>query len=143
MSTTPASVATTPNTPYTAVEIRHRSFSILAASTGNLVEWFDFYVYAFTSLYFAPAFFPSSDPTAQLLNTAGVFAAGFLMRPIGGWLFGRIADRPRRKSCMVISVLMMCAGALLIACLPTHAAIGAWAPALLLTARLFQGLSVG
>lgn len=65
----------------------------MAASSGNLVEWFDFYVYAFSALYFAPSFLPKSDPTAQLLNTACVFAAGFLMRPIGGWLFGRVADR--------------------------------------------------
>jgi MHS family dicarboxylic acid transporter PcaT-like MFS transporter len=143
MSTTPASVAPTPNTPYTAIETRHRIFSIVAASSGNLVEWFDFYVYAFTSLYFAPAFFPKSDPTAQLLNTAGVFAAGFLMRPIGGWLFGRIADRKGRRLAMLISVTMMCGGSLLIACLPTYATIGAWAPFLLLLARLFQGLSVG
>ena len=129
--------------PYTAAEKRQRIFAIMAASSGNLVEWFDFYVYAFSALYFAPAFFPKSDPTAQLLNTAGVFAAGFLMRPIGGWLFGRIADRYGRKTSMLISVTMMCAGSLAIACLPTYAAIGAWAPFLLLVARLFQGLSVG
>lgn len=128
---------------YSAHEKRHRIFSIVAASSGNLVEWFDFYVYAFTALYFAPSFFPKSDPTAQLLNTAGVFAAGFLMRPIGGWLFGRIADRKGRKTSMVISVTMMCGGSLLIACLPTYASIGAAAPLLLLVARLFQGLSVG
>ena len=128
---------------YSFEEKRKRIFAIVAASSGNLVEWFDFYVYAFCAIYFAPAFFPKSDPTAQLLNTAGVFAAGFLMRPIGGWLFGRIADRQGRKTSMVISVLMMCGGSLLIACLPTYAAIGAWAPALLLLARLFQGLSVG
>jgi len=128
---------------YTAHEKRHRIFSIVAASSGNLVEWFDFYVYAFSALYFAPAFFPKADPTAQLLNTAGVFAAGFLMRPIGGWLFGRIADRKGRKVSMVTSVTMMCGGSLLIACLPTYASIGAWAPFLLLVARLFQGLSVG
>jgi MHS family dicarboxylic acid transporter PcaT-like MFS transporter len=128
---------------YSAHEKRDRIFAIVAASSGNLVEWFDFYIYAFCSIYFAPAFFPSSDPTAQLLNTAGVFAAGFLMRPIGGWLFGRIADRHGRKSSMVVSVLMMCSGSLLIACLPTHASIGNWAPVLLLLARLFQGLSVG
>jgi len=128
---------------YTAEEKRHRIFAIMAASSGNLVEWFDFYVYAFSALYFAPAFFPQSDPTAQLLNTAGVFAAGFLMRPIGGWLFGRIADRMGRKTSMLISVTMMCAGSLVIACLPTHAQIGAWAPFLLLVCRLFQGLSVG
>jgi MHS family alpha-ketoglutarate permease-like MFS transporter len=115
----------------------------VAASSGNLVEWFDFYVYAFSALYFAAAFFPKSDPTAQLLNTAGVFAAGFLMRPIGGWLFGRIADRKGRKVSMVSSVAMMCGGSLLIACLPTYSSIGAWAPFLLLIARLFQGLSVG
>nr|WP_236904115.1 MFS family transporter [Comamonas serinivorans] len=115
----------------------------MAASSGNLVEWFDFYVYAFSAIYFAAAFFPKGDPTVQLLNTAGVFAAGFLMRPIGGWLFGRIADRLGRKRSMLISVTMMCAGSLVIACLPTYAQIGAWAPFLLLVCRLFQGLSVG
>nr|WP_315596274.1 MFS family transporter [uncultured Cupriavidus sp.] len=124
-------------------EIRKRVFAIVAASSGNLVEWFDFYIYAFCALYFAPSFFPKADPTAQLLNTAGVFAAGFLMRPIGGWLFGRIADRNGRKNSLLISVVMMCFGSLLIACLPTYATIGNWAPALLLLARLLQGLSVG
>lgn len=124
-------------------EVRKRIYAIVAASSGNLVEWFDFYVYAFCAIYFAPSFFPKSDPTAQLLNTAGVFAAGFLMRPIGGWLFGTIADRHGRKNSMLISVIMMCAGSLLIACLPTYASIGNWAPALLLLARLIQGLSVG
>ena len=128
---------------YSAAEKRHRVFSIMAASSGNLVEWFDFYVYAFSAVYFAPSFFPKSDPTAQLLNTAGIFAAGFLMRPIGGWLFGRIADRNGRKNSMVISVAMMCGGSLMIACLPTYASIGAWAPGWLLMARLIQGLSVG
>lgn len=124
-------------------DTRRRIFAIVGASSGNLVEWFDFYVYAFSSLYFAPAFFPSGDRTTQLLNTAGVFAAGFLMRPIGGWLFGRIADRHGRRTAMMISVLMMCGGSLLIAVLPTYAQIGALAPFLLLVARLFQGLSVG
>ncbi|MDU9390410.1 MFS family transporter [Pseudomonas sp. zfem002] len=128
---------------YTGEERSKRIFAIVGASSGNLVEWFDFYVYAFCAIYFAPAFFPSDDPTVQLLNTAGVFAAGFLMRPIGGWLFGRIADRHGRKNSMMISVLMMCAGSLVIACLPTYASIGLLAPALLLMARLFQGLSVG
>ena len=89
---------------YSFEEKRRRVFAIMAASSGNLVEWFDFYVYAFCAIYFAPAFFPKSDATAQLLNTAGVFAAGFLMRPIGGWLFGRIADRRGRKTSMVTSV---------------------------------------
>jgi len=129
--------------PPASHERRRRIFAIMAASSGNLVEWFDFYVYAFSALYFAPAFFPKSDATAQLMNTAGVFAAGFLMRPVGGWLFGCIADRLGRKRSMLISVTMMCGGSLVIACLPTHAQIGAWAPFLLLACRLFQGLSVG
>ncbi|MCL8307993.1 MFS family transporter [Pseudomonas putida] len=128
---------------YTGEERSKRIFAIVGASSGNLVEWFDFYVYAFCAIYFAPAFFPSDDPTVQLLNTAGVFAAGFLMRPIGGWIFGRLADRHGRKNSLMISVLMMCGGSLIIACLPAYASIGTWAPALLLLARLIQGLSVG
>ncbi|GAB7537337.1 MFS family transporter [Burkholderia sp. 22PA0099] len=124
-------------------DTRRRVLAIVGASSGNLVEWFDFYVYSFCSLYFAHAFFPSGNPTTQLLNTAGVFAAGFLMRPIGGWLFGRIADRRGRRSAMMISVLMMCGGSLVIAAVPTYEQIGALAPVVLLVARLFQGLSVG
>ncbi|TKC87258.1 MFS transporter [Trinickia terrae] len=124
-------------------DTRRRVMAIVGASSGNLVEWFDFYVYSFCALYFAPAFFPNGNPTTQLLNTAGVFAAGFLMRPIGGWFFGRIADKHGRRTAMMISVLMMCGGSLVIAALPTYAQIGALAPALLLIARLFQGLSVG
>jgi MHS family alpha-ketoglutarate permease-like MFS transporter len=129
--------ATTDLTP------RQRVFAIIGASSGNLVEWFDFYIYSFCALYFSSQFFPKGDATSQLLNTAGIFAAGFLMRPVGGWLFGRIGDRYGRRRAMLISVLMMCGGSLMIAVLPTHAQIGAAAPALLLLARLFQGLSVG
>ncbi|TAL92893.1 MAG: MFS transporter [Paraburkholderia sp.] len=124
-------------------DTRRRIFAIVGASSGNLVEWFDFYVYSFCALYFAPAFFPSGNTTTQLLNTAGVFAAGFLMRPIGGWFFGRLADKKGRRTAMMVSVFMMCGGSLVIAVLPTYAQIGALAPALLLVARLFQGLSVG
>ena len=127
----------------TSADTRRRVFAIVGASSGNLVEWFDFYIYSFLALYFAPAFFPSGNTTTQLLNTAGVFAAGFLMRPIGGWMFGRIADKHGRRTSMMISVLMMCAGSLVICFLPTYASIGAWAPFFLLLARLFQGLSVG
>ncbi|MBC9179369.1 MFS family transporter [Pseudoroseomonas ludipueritiae] len=124
-------------------DTRKRVMAIVGGSSGNLVEWYDFYVYAATALYFAPAFFPKGDPTVQLLNTAAIFAVGFLMRPIGGWLFGRIADTRGRKTSMVISVLMMCFGSLMIAVLPTYESIGLAAPALLLLARLIQGLSVG
>src|SRR4051794_9482329 len=117
--------------------------AIVAASSGNLVEWFDFYAYAFTSIYFASAFFPSGDQTSQLLATAGIFAVGFFMRPLGGWLFGWIADAHGRKNSMVLSVLLMCAGSLMIGILPTYQMIGTAAPLLLLVARMAQGLSVG
>ncbi|EOC0004023.1 MFS transporter [Cronobacter turicensis] len=127
----------------TSSDTRRRVWAIVGASSGNLVEWFDFYVYSFCSLYFAHIFFPSDNSTTQLLQTAGIFAAGFLMRPIGGWLFGYIADKHGRKTSMLISVCMMCFGSLVIACLPGYAVIGTWAPLLLLLARLFQGLSVG
>jgi MFS transporter, MHS family, alpha-ketoglutarate permease len=126
-----------------ASDKRRRIFAIVGASSGNLVEWYDFYTYAFTAIYFASSFFPSGNQTTQLLNTAGVFAAGFLMRPIGGYLFGWIADKHGRRTSMMISILMMCGGSFMIACLPTYASIGVAAPALLLLARLLQGLSVG
>lgn len=128
---------------YTREQKKNSIIAIVSASSGNLVEWFDFYVYAFTSIYFAHLFFPEGDGTTQLLKTAGVFAAGFLMRPIGGWIFGRIADRHGRKKSLVTSILMMAFGSLLIACMPTYAQVGVLAPALLLVARLIQGLSVG
>ncbi len=122
---------------------RRRIWAIFGSSSGNLVEWYDFYAYAFTALYFAHSFFPDGNQTTQLLQTAAVFAIGFLMRPIGGYIFGFIADKYGRKNSMMISVLMMCAGSLAIAALPTYATIGAAAPALLLLARMLQGLSVG
>jgi MFS transporter, MHS family, alpha-ketoglutarate permease len=117
--------------------------AIVASSAGNLVEWYDFYVYSFTSLYFAAEFFPGNDPTAELLSAAAVFAVGFLMRPLGGWIFGRLADRRGRKTSLLLSVLIMCVGSLAIAVLPTHAVIGAAAPFLLLLIRMVQGLALG
>lgn len=122
---------------------RRRIWAIFGSSSGNLVEWYDFYAYAFTALYFAPSFFPKGNQTTQLLQTAAVFAIGFLMRPIGGYLFGFVADKYGRKTSMLISILMMCAGSLAIALLPTYAAIGTAAPVLLLLFRMVQGLSVG
>ncbi len=117
--------------------------SIVGGSVGNLVEWYDWYVYSAFALYFAKSFFPPASQTAQLLNTAAVFALGFLMRPVGGWLMGRYADRRGRRAALSLSVLLMCAGSLLIAVTPSHAAIGVAAPLLLVFARLLQGLSVG
>ena len=117
--------------------------AIVGGSIGNLVEWYDWYAYSAFSLYFSGAFFPKQDATAQLLNTAGIFAVGFLMRPIGGWLFGGLADRIGRKQAMTLSVLLMSLGSLLIALTPSYNSIGVMAPILLLVARLLQGLSVG
>ncbi len=116
---------------------------IAGGAAGNLVEWFDWYAYSAFALYFAPHFFPKGDALAQALNTAGVFAIGFLMRPIGGWLLGVYADKAGRKAALTLSVTMMCAGSLLIAVAPTYESIGIGAPVLLLVARLVQGLSVG
>lgn len=117
--------------------------AIIVGSIGNLVEWYDFYCYAAFSLYFSSAFFPSSDPVAQSMSTAAIFALGFFVRPIGGMLFGYIGDRHGRRLALMASVLLMCAGSLLIACSPTYAVVGVWAPAILLFARLLQGLSLG
>lgn len=117
--------------------------AIIGGSVGNLVEWYDWYAYSAFALYFSGSFFPAGNPTAQLLNTAGIFALGFLMRPIGGWVFGRIADKIGRKQSMTLSVLVMSFGSLLIAFTPTYQSIGLLAPVLLLLARLLQGLSVG
>lgn len=117
--------------------------SIVGGSAGNLVEWYDWYAYAAFTLYFAPQFFPSDDPTVELLSAAGVFAGGFLMRPLGAWLMGIYSDRRGRKAGLAMSVTLMCAGSMMIALTPTYGMIGWAAPALLTLARLLQGLSVG
>jgi MHS family alpha-ketoglutarate permease-like MFS transporter len=122
---------------------RHRLFNIVGGSAGNLVEWYDWYAYSAFTLYFAPAFFPKGDRTAQLLSAAAIFAVGFLMRPIGAWAMGVYADRRGRKAGLTLSVTLMCLGSLMIAVTPAYASIGAAAPALLVLARMLQGLSVG
>ncbi|MBK9587456.1 MAG: MFS transporter [Sphingomonadales bacterium] len=122
---------------------RSRLKAIIGGSAGNLVEWYDWYAYSVLSIYFAPVFFPDGDVTAQLLNTAAIFAVGFLMRPIGAWIMGIYADRHGRKSGLALSVGLMCAGSLLIAVAPGYATIGVAAPLLLVLARMLQGLSVG
>ena len=129
MSTTPAA--------------SHRLRNIIGGSAGNLVEWYDWYVYTAFALYFAPVFFPSGDRTTQLLNTAAIFAVGFVMRPIGAWVMGIYADRHGRKAGLTLSVSLMCAGSLIIALVPTPATIGWLAPAILVVARMLQGLSLG
>jgi MHS family alpha-ketoglutarate permease-like MFS transporter len=124
-------------------DMRRRIKAIFIGSIGNLVEWYDFYAYAAFALYFAGAFFPNSDPVVQQLNAALLFAAGFLVRPLGGWLFGHLADHHGRRGALMLSVALMCFGSLMIAVTPTYASIGIFAPVLLAAARILQGLSLG
>ncbi|MDB5003129.1 MAG: alpha-ketoglutarate transporter [Mucilaginibacter sp.] len=132
-----------PNKTIPPITTAHRIKSIIGGSLGNLVEWYDWYVYTAFSLYFSAAFFPKSSELVQLLNTSGIFAIGFLMRPIGGWVMGTYADRSGRKKALTLSVLLMSIGSLLIAVTPGYKQIGVAAPIILLLARIIQGLSVG
>ena len=126
-----------------AASPRQRLTNIVGGSAGNLVEWFDWYVYAAFALYFAPSFFPKGDQTAQLMSTAAVFAVGFVMRPIGAWVMGIYADHRGRKAGLTLSVSLMCLGSLAIAAAPTYAQAGLLSPAILILARMVQGLSLG
>src|SRR3954452_10746258 len=117
--------------------------NILRGSLGNLVEWYDFYVFSAFAVYFGSSFFDKSDQLSNTLNVLGIFAVGFLMRPIGGWLFRRIADRRGRRYALTLSVLLMAAGSGIIMVTPSYDRIGSVAAVLLLLARLLQGLSVG
>jgi MFS transporter, MHS family, alpha-ketoglutarate permease len=125
------------------LDMRRRIRAIFTGSVGNLVEWYDFYAYAAFALYFAGAFFPGSDPVVQQLNAALLFAAGFLVRPLGGWLFGHLADHHGRRGALMLSVALMCFGSLMIAVTPVYASIGILAPIMLAAARILQGLSLG
>lgn len=124
-------------------DVRRRLKAIFIGSVGNLIEWYDFYAYAAFALYFAQSFFPNSDPVVQQLNAALLFAAGFLVRPLGGWIFGAVADRYGRRNSLMYSVLFMCLGSLMVAMTPTYAMIGIAAPVLLGLARIVQGVSLG
>jgi MHS family alpha-ketoglutarate permease-like MFS transporter len=129
--------------PLDFADVGRRLKAIVVGSIGNLVEWYDFYAYAAFALYFAASFFPGSDPVVQQLNAAILFAFGFLVRPIGGWLFGHLGDHYGRRRALMLSVLLMCFGSLMIAMTPTYASIGVAAPVLLGVARMIQGLSLG
>lgn len=117
--------------------------NIFKGSVGNLIEWYDWYVYSAFAVYFSAEFFPKGDPTSQLLNTAAIFAVGFLMRPIGSLLMGRYADRHGRRAALTLSITVMAGGSLIIACTPSYENIGIMAPIILVLARLLQGLSLG
>ena len=124
-------------------DVGRRLKNIFGGSIGNLIEWYDFYVYNAFALYFAKHFSNSADPTAQFLTVFGIYAVAFFIRPVGGLLLGNYADRQGRRAALTLSVMLMCGGSLIIAVIPTYEQIGVWAPVLLLGARLLQGLSLG
>ena len=117
--------------------------SLIAGFSGNVLEWYDFTVYGFFATVIGAQFFPDEDKVVQLISAFGVFAAGYLMRPIGGIIFGHIGDRQGRKKALLISVLLMAIPTTLIAFLPNYESIGWYSALLLIILRLLQGLSVG
>ncbi|MFE1023492.1 glycine betaine/L-proline transporter ProP [Streptomyces sp. NPDC058818] len=117
--------------------------AVKAAALGNAMEWFDFGVYSYIAVTLGKVFFPSGNPTAQLLSTFGAFAAAFLVRPLGGMVFGPLGDRVGRQKVLALTMIMMAAGTFAIGLIPSYATIGVWAPVLLLLARLVQGFSTG
>jgi len=126
--------------PAQSPELRHR---IMAGFIGNVVEWYDFALYGYLAGVIAPVFFPATNPTAGLIATYGIFAAGFIMRPLGAAVFGWFGDRYGRARTMQISVTMMALPTLFLGILPSYEQAGILAPALLVLVRLLQGLSVG
>jgi MHS family alpha-ketoglutarate permease-like MFS transporter len=144
MASTPSTIALPrAQAPETAADVARRIRAIFTGSVGNLVEWYDFYAYAAFALYFAGSFFPGTDPVVQQLNAAVLFAVGFIVRPIGGWAFGILADQYGRRRSLMLAVVIMCFGSLMIAVTPTYATIGMGAPVMLAVARVIQGLSLG
>jgi MFS transporter, MHS family, proline/betaine transporter len=133
-------MTTTDRSAVRAPGLRHR---IMGGFIGNVVEWYDFAVYGYLAGVIAPVFFPAGSPTAGLIATYGIFAAGFLMRPLGAVVFGWFGDRHGRARTMQISVVLMAVPTLLLGLLPSYASVGLWAPAMLVAVRLLQGLSVG
>ncbi|MFI2452664.1 glycine betaine/L-proline transporter ProP [Streptomyces sp. NPDC019539] len=117
--------------------------AVKAAALGNAMEWFDFGVYSYLAVTLGKVFFPTGNPTAQLLSTFGAFAAAFLVRPLGGLVFGPLGDRVGRQKVLALTMIMMAAGTFAIGLIPSYAAIGVAAPVLLLVARLVQGFSTG
>jgi len=132
---------TEPNTP--PVGTNSRIKAIVGGSIGNLIEWYDWFVYSSFALYFSAVFFPKGDQTAQLLNAAAVFAVGFLMRPLGSWVMGIYADHHGRRAALVLSMWLMSAASLVAAVVPSYETIGALAPAILVLSRIAQGISLG
>jgi MFS family permease len=116
---------------------------ITASSVGTLIEWYDFYIFGSLSPILASKFFPSENPTAALLSTLATFAAGFIVRPFGALVFGRLGDLIGRKYTFLLTLVLMGLSTFLIGLVPSYASIGGWAPALVLALRLIQGLALG
>jgi MHS family alpha-ketoglutarate permease-like MFS transporter len=117
--------------------------TLIAASIGNAIEWYDWTVYATFLIYFATQFFPADNPGLALVNTTATYAVAFFFRPVGGWLLGRFADVRGRKAAMILTIMLMAGGSLAIGLLPTFEQVGWLAPILLLLARISQGMSLG
>ncbi|MBM4520312.1 MFS transporter [Rhodococcus hoagii] len=124
-------------------DIRSKKKSLLASAVGNVLEWYEWSAYAVFAPFIAAVVFDSSNPVSALLSTLAVFAVGFLMRPLGGIVFGRIADRRGRKFVLVTTMLMMAGGSLVIGIMPTYDSVGIWASVILLAARITQGFAHG
>lgn len=116
---------------------------VLAATVGHAVEWFDWTIYSLFAVYFATQIFPSGNETAALLATFATFAVAFFLRPVGGWLMGRFADMAGRRGAMMLCVALMAGGSFVIGALPTYNQIGWAAPAILIIARIAQGIAAG
>ena len=122
---------------------KNEKFVIFASSAGTVFEWYDFYLYATLAPFFAALFFPPGNDTAALLSAFATYAAGFLVRPFGAIIFGRVGDLVGRKYTFLVTIVVMGLSTFLVGLLPTYAAIGWTAPILLVTLRLCQGLALG
>src|ERR1044071_5793432 len=116
---------------------------ITASSVGTMIEWYDFYIFGMLSTTISTQFFPKDNPTAALLSTLAIFAAGFIVRPFGAIVFGRLGDLIGRKYTFLLTLVLMGGSTFLIGCVPSYATIGGWAPVLVLLLRLLQGLALG
>src|ERR1700755_219635 len=116
---------------------------IIASSVGTLIEWYDLYIFGSLATVIAGQFFPKTNPTAALLSTLAPFAAGFIVRPFGALVFGRLGDMIGRKYTFLLTLIIMGGSTFAIGCIPAYATIGGWAPVLVLLLRLLQGLALG